>query len=600
MHEIRFAPEYLGKWLRARPRTWRNVIAFRSAMRAVPCIDRARFKILEPIAEVIFPALFMSWAVSSGYKNIFFENERFARKTYDAAKLARDEKAPIGAFLAVDSIADATYSAINGDRAQRAAETAARAARAYVRRNQDEPYNELAATMEFELFWNATTRDCEWLTASRTDDKSESSPPQQRLWINKTPAGWSKRWKKLAKTLLAIDPNYLVWIEWYERRVRGSASAFDIPNDTNREEEIVIVQRLASATYENFWRKGYRYVNAQLSLWLNEARQRAARKSLPITEALDLSGSSKGILDAINPDPQDARSPQFGTDSTGRIAIKANAGADQLRSDTQSLSRHARALRMAQRLAEALRNHNNAGYITEMALDYVAAMKDGEDGPDPSGLVFAGDQLREAIAKHRAAGPHDDLQPLPPSADRDASAFLSAHNMYVGSDPFLDDLDRTTRGPDSPLPAADPDEIKKIATTARQDDILAEASYDFMVEASNAAPVNYDQNNRHSRFAAGLAQNFARYGIEILWAYPNESAWAGVAAGFGATVLLGPLAAAGGTVAGIAIAYNMARNMIANEAFYRKLLATSPAGEDNFNRLIHFLKTLPIKSLKDD
>jgi hypothetical protein len=405
-------------------------------------------------------------------------------------------------------------------------------------------------------------------------------------------------WIKIPPKLNRIDSNFVVWIDWYERRIRGEQAAFDIPGDKGRIEDKKILRRLAEATDEDFWGKGHEYVNATLKGWLDEARarERNAVKSGWWTRTFGPSNS----LDAIKPDPQDPRSPQFGSDATGRIAIKPHAGTDQLRADAQSMSRHARALQTAQRLGEALRNHNNAGYITEMASDYLVAMEGELDGPDPSGLVFAGDQLREAIAKHRAVGPNDDLQPLPPSADRDASAFLSAHNMYVGSDPFLDDLDRTTRGPDAPLPSANPEEIMRVTTAARQDDVLAEPTYNYLVAASDAAPTIYDSSDRHSRFAAGLAQNFARYGIEFLWSYPNEAAWAGLTAGAVVTVALGPLAAAGGTIAGIGIAYHMARNMIANEAIYEKLLATSPAGEDNFNRLMRFLKSLPIKSLKDD
>jgi hypothetical protein len=407
--------------------------------------------------------------------------------------------------------------------------------------------------------------------------------------------------------MLRRDPTFNVWVEWYENRLNGKSSAFDIPGDFYQKEDWLLMRRLIDATYEDFWGKGHEYVNATLKGWLDEARERVAPPVVVEVSGIAL-GSSMATavpvmvkpLGTFNPDPQDARSPQFGSDATGRIAINGDAGAEQLRSDPQSLSRWARALLMARRLGEALRNHNSAGYMTGMVESYVFAMDREQEGPDPSGLVFAGDQLREAIARHRAADPDDDLQPLPTSADRDASAFLSAHNMFVGSDPFLDDLDRTTRGPDAPLPAADPDEIKLVATTAHQDDILQEQTYDYMVAASNAAPTIYDPADRHSRFASGLAQNFARYGIEFLWAYPNEAAWVGLAAGLGVTVTLGPIAAAGGTVAGVGIAYHLARNFIANESFYRRLLATSPAGEDNFNRLMRFLKSLPTKSLKDD
>lgn len=438
--------------------------------------------------------------------------------------------------------------------------------------------------------WSEVRNDCllyEQNRAHFTYEQSAQEMASFRLWELEWPSEWFAIWKEVRERLAEIDPNFIVWTHWFENRLPGQKWAFKIDGDTALIEDKKILRRLAEATDTDFWGKGHEYVNATLKVWLDEARARVALPSEP--------------LGTINPDPQDTRSPQFGLDPMGHIAIKADAGTDQLRSDPQSLARHSRALLMAQKLGEALHNHNNAGYMTEMVDGYVAAMESDQERPDPSGLVFAGDQLREAITKHRAAGPNDDLQPLPPSADRDASAFLAAHNMYVGSDPFLDDLDRTTRGPDAPLPSANPDEIMGVVTAARQADIVAEPTYDYMVAASNAAPAIYDPADRHSRFAAGLAQNFARYGIEFLWAYPTEAAWAGlVAVGVGAIMAPGLLVAAVGTATGIGIAYKLARNMIANEDTYRKWIATSPAGEDNFNRLMRFLKSLPIKSLNDD
>jgi hypothetical protein len=76
--------------------------------------------------------------------------------------------------------------------------------------------------------------------------------------------------------LADIDPNYSVWIDWYERRIRGERAAFDIPGDKGRIEDKRILRRLAEATDEDFWGKGHEYVNATLKGWLDEARARVA------------------------------------------------------------------------------------------------------------------------------------------------------------------------------------------------------------------------------------------------------------------------------------------------------------------------------------
>ena len=608
-------PRDLHDWLLEQPSPWATIIAVRAAMRAFPYLSGASGEWLSGSILSIIRMLNVVWAPGNVQSNIFnaYEAAEYGTDTIstristsgegDATHLRlRAASSARGAIIAAAQSANTGLRPVAATFAESAAEAAVNAASLFA---WDDPvlgdFGRAAYVEAFAAaFWQSINSDCDLLTSELELGKVEHA----RLWFNQSPGDWVSQWEALREKLLEIDPNYVVWTEWFDRRIIGEWAAFNIPGDGSRAEDTAILARLAEATDEDFWDKGHEYVNAELTRWLKEARARVAKNLPPIiadaSGTFEIGGSATATLGPINSDSQDARSPQFELDVTGRIAIKSDAGSTQLRSDPQSLSRRARALQMAQKLAEALRGHNNAGYIAAIADDYIAAMVGGQIGPDPSGLVFYGDQVREAITKHRAAGPDDDLQLLPPSADRDASALLSAHNMYVGSDPFLDDLDRTTRGPDALLPEADPDEIRRVIETARRDDILVEKTYDIVIAAANAAPAIYDKNDRHSRFSSGLAQNFARYGIELLWAYPKETAWAGIATGVGVTVILGPLAAAEGTVAGIGVAYHMSRNMIANEAFYKKLLATSPAGEDNFRRLMLFLKSLPFKSRKDD
>jgi hypothetical protein len=568
--------ESFQKWLKDKPPEWAQMITIRGTLRSLPILANSSGSWKQNYLLPSIRIAFLTWACCGAKsETVFLGLETAASVRPPASNISRQA---VNALRAILAAGDAL---LNSQRLLGFAPLAIANATAALD-------NRYSGQLHPSL-WRDINADCNWLVGWGAANPKSSLLITQPLWLDGPARSWTEIWKQLSNSLTNESKATSVWIEWFERRIAGEASAFDIPGDNSRVEDSIIIDRLAAATDDAFWGKGHEYVNATLKGWLDEARERAAGNL-----------ETRTSLGAIKPDPQDSRSPQFGNDATGRIAIKGDAGANQLRSDPQSVSRHARALQMAQKLGEALRNHNNAGYITAMVDDYVAPMGRDPEGADPSGLVFAGDQLRDVIAKHRAARPNDDLQPLPPSADRDASAFLSAHNMYVGSDPFLDDLDRTTRGPDAPLPAANPSEIRHIAAIARQDDILAEPTYDYMISASNAAPAIYDKEDRHSRFAAGLAQNFARYGIEFLWAYPSEAAWAGLIAGVGVTMTLGPLAAAGGTVAGIGVAYHLARNMIANEAIYRKLLATSPAGEDNFSRLMRFLKALPVKSLKDE
>jgi hypothetical protein len=585
----------LEAWLKDKPIDWAQVIAARAALRVMPyAFDlTGENEWVEEHLLVLIRTNAISWAslnfpdkdmsgsarsaVATSYTVTLIHAASYATTAAKHAGSSIGYKSLYSVFSAVDDANMSVFAALsaNGDVVD------------YARINR--------------AFWNDLSADCDWLEETSHSKFASRFLTRKPLWSAGKPEGWSKAWVSAIGRLAALNEGYDIWIDWYDRRIKGERAAFDIPGDYDRTEDKKILARLADATDEDFWDKGATYVNTTLQSWIDEARERVRPRDAPfITDPLRQLDAAPDELTDLLPDQQDGRSPVFGTDASGRIAISAHAGADALRTDPQAQARHALARQMAQALADALRGHNNAGYMTGMAEAYVKAMGETAADADPSILIFAGDQLREAIAKHRRAEPDDDLQPLPSAADRDASGFISAHNMYAGSDPYLDDLDRTTRGPDAPLPSATPAEILAIADTVYDDGILAETSHDYIVAAAAVAPVVYDPGDRHSRFASGLAQNFARYGIELLATYSDEAAWVTAAAGVGALLVLGPAAAAAGTVSGITAAYFMARNIIANEDTYRKLLGTSPAGEHNFKRVIRFLKSLPIKSLKDD
>ena len=425
------AREDLENWLTNKPGSWARVVATRAALRAFPHLNNASRKFLALNSDVLFQAITSSWG-SLNVPAVKFETKAIATAADTIDFILIRSKESVSVQMAGDSIylASALKDPISGKTVAQAVKSSAEAAASYV---YEEPLLEesrefLDAADRYAVIrniWSAASSDCNWLGSEGNQTQAARRLTCFRLWHFGFSKEWKDNWVDLKGKLLAIDPNYSVWIDWYERRIRGERAAFDIPGDKGRIEDKKILRRLAEAIDEDFWGKGHEYVNATLKSWLDEARERAAENLTP--RLLDIAGNAKieltatGKLEGV-PDSQDTRSPQFGTDSSGRIAISTSAGADQLRSDPQSLSRHARAIQMAQRLGEALRNHNNAGYMTEMASDYIAAMEGSPDGPDPSGLVFAGDQLREAIAKHRKVEADDDLQPLPPSADRTTRA----------------------------------------------------------------------------------------------------------------------------------------------------------------------------------
>jgi hypothetical protein len=126
------------------------------------------------------------------------------------------------------------------------------------------------------VFWMSVGDDCAWLERPSNSKDAAVSLAHFQLWQSKQPTNWFREWGVLVYQLRQLDPNYSVWIDWYERRIRGERAAFDIPGDKGRIEDKKILRRLAEATDEDFWGKGYEYVNATLKGWLDDARARVA------------------------------------------------------------------------------------------------------------------------------------------------------------------------------------------------------------------------------------------------------------------------------------------------------------------------------------
>jgi hypothetical protein len=413
--------------------------------------------------------------------------------------------------------------------------------------------------------WSLVSRDCEYI-----DNFISTDNPASALLLLPITSDYVQ---DISSYLQNIGMGFDVWLNWFDRVYSGDVSGFGLAPKA----EYALSLRLTKATDE-WWNREPALVNAEVQGWIDELTSPKTAATLADLEA----------------EPQSSRSPQFKTDASGRIAIDGTANAYQVRDDREAISRHAAAKDLAETLQSTLQGHNYAGYIADQTADYLEALGQGLGDIQPSMMVLHGERLRQSIAAHQNAGPNDSLQPLPEVASRDAMGLLAAHNMLVGLDPYLNQLDRAVLGPDVKESLVSPDEVRTIAQETSDDGILAPETKAIMDEAADLAPALPDLANRNSRFLTGLAQNFARYGIELLRTYPTEAAWLSVLGGGAAVATFGVAVTAGG----IGSAYFFGRNILANEAVYRKWAGSSPATVANMDKLIAFLKTLPLNSMK--
>jgi hypothetical protein len=253
----------LKLWLEDKPLSWARIIALRSAMRILTKLHTHHVSHTGRLLMLVVRGQIISWASLNA-------------PIHGMAKSALSARAAIDPHHAVNAALQTTMSAV--------ALTAYPEGRfsSYTQGNyvansipsMESPFN--------EILWINIREDCDFLDNYSSASRAAKAMAKQKLWVDSPPMEWQRDWQELSGTLLGVSSNYSVWIEWYERRIRGERAAFEIPGDRYRKEDKKILRRLAEATDKNFWSKGDDYINATLKSWIDEARARVAP---PVEEA---------------------------------------------------------------------------------------------------------------------------------------------------------------------------------------------------------------------------------------------------------------------------------------------------------------------------
>jgi hypothetical protein len=276
MAQITSREELVG-WLKDKPDDWAQAIVARAALRALPYAFGLGVKLywIDTFALSLLRALAISWAATNFPAPNTVSGSYFidaAVRANVAANAAVSANAAVRANAAASTLAD-----VDAYPAAHAAEEASFAA---IRPN-DAPFAAYAAARAADAYsaWADLNRDCDWLAGKGHREQAARLLTYEPLWSAGASYGW-KRTRLFATTqLLALDPTYQVWIDWYNRRIEGHDAAFDIPGDIDRVHDKAILVRLADASDEDFWGKGATYVNTTLQRWIDEARLAAYLES---------------------------------------------------------------------------------------------------------------------------------------------------------------------------------------------------------------------------------------------------------------------------------------------------------------------------------
>lgn len=477
--------EDLKTWLEGKPPDWAQIIAIRSVLRTIPALGYEEGLWLRRFTPAVVRAIFISWAARS-----------FPAHDMSDAAVAAAYFAVIPRNQAKRYVADAAaYSAFAANSV-----TASRLAASPT--NSDAARAVNYAVSDFDD-WQSVRNDCDWLLKRSDYSAASRAFTRRSLWLGRPSKSWQVGWISVARKLRKIDSNYDVWIDWYERRIRGERAAFDIPGDKRRVEDKKILIRLAEATEEEFWGKGHEYVNAALKGWLDEARARVA---------------GPPPADDIAVPPQQAGAIAYGVDKRGKLDRLPHRDQKHLRDEPDQR----RAYRDLRKTANELNNEGQRlGPRLRPALSRFTRSLPARFADAEAYLVWRdGNALRRIHRAHREAakGSEPDDAKLEPVIAEELGGLLDLFNNFAFGDDGIRAKDEARISPQERESASTEFAAAKplveailatpeIATRQAHDDIAADAeNADLPADDPYAGQAQDQANHTRRNWIAGLLE----------------------------------------------------------------------------------------------
>jgi hypothetical protein len=578
-------PSYnIEKWLKSSPVDWAQVIGVRAALRVLPITLQFEMDWMKKYSLSLMRAYLIAWAAGN------YSTHNMSSAAFHSFRHGSSKVLPNTSILkfanepSIASIAGLRAAPVEAARAAIAAVDSMRAAK-NIDHIGDAAYSSAKRSLQAAdivgskaEFLSQIILDCRWLEAHKDPVNASRRLTRKHLYHDKQRVEDNiLEWQTLNKNLLQIDPNYSVWIDWYERRIRGERAAFDIPGDKGRVEDKKILRRLAEASDEDFWGKGHEYVNATLKRWLEEARVRLA----PFQQPNLFTEPKTPIIPT-----QNRNAISFRTNEEGRIAIDATALAEQLRTDAGARDRHAEAVAEAKAVFDRCQRSNAGARLTRLFENYLDTAGGTLEDLKPSLCVQRGERLRQELAAY--GNPDSFLDPVADDLLLDMKGWQTAHNMMVGLDPVLMAMDTAMLGPDRrPLLIA-PDEIREKLHEANDAGLLAQGVIAVLDEAIQLAPLVPDPLNRRTIWTTEMFRNLV---IEAAGTVLNNKFAA--SATLSAVVLSGGSLIAGGVTFSTAMgAVKAAELLVVHRAWLEERLGDNQAWRELFQHVADWLETI--------
>ncbi|MEM6384289.1 MAG: hypothetical protein AAF739_16570 [Pseudomonadota bacterium] len=397
-----------------------QVIAFaaRAALRAMPAFISLKLDERSELARTILlpclRAMAAPWAAAT-YPAHGADLASAARAAADAAARAADAAAY--AADAADAAARAAdAAAYAADAAYAAADAAARAAYA-------------AAYAADAAYAAADAADVEAIEAGKTLALQPLWPDGESNWAR-------KNWQTLRQSLLDLEEDWEVWIDWYEARLQGKPT-FRLSAAANERIEVARVLEIE----EEDWKQGPAHVNAKIKAIIERETELdiVEREANAFGEPLD-----KADEPPAEPDP--GPGPAYSA-TNGKLArTRAPPTEDDANASEKLLPR---LISTTERLAAmAIKLENSHPELAFAIKEYAVEINRPFEELDLAGLFATGGALMEMhLAFESADGPTmtEELEPevngLLANVARQHGAFLlgteEGKNLVERADRFL-------------------------------------------------------------------------------------------------------------------------------------------------------------------
>lgn len=469
----------LRNWLEDKPPEWARVIALRIALRVLPVtVGPKHWKDGKNFPKMALANL-RTMAGSTAAAKIWADNAVWhssAAAIFIPEPIIGDPRTMAGASAA--EVVSAIVGPPSADAARYAADNAAVGVAAYA------AYPASGAPFE-KAIWATIESDCEALEASANPDRLL----RLHLWPD-APDWWSDDWDEARKWLSLPDDNFEIWREWYYGRLEGLPHAFaDFDDRADK-----LFYRWIVEQGDDWWKREPREVNADIKEFVDGLRQpKTAGPSLPAPAELE----------------QNQRAITFTADDNGQVGLATDRDRDGVDHSDGAQERHAEVLQEVHNALEACRpNVTQANDIEAPLARYLNALGGDTHGISPALLIARGEKLRRLIALRK-----DEFGSAIPFSETQAGAledWLTAHNLLVGLDPYLSEIERKARGPDAVPTVLDLEALKAVIQSSQAADIPTVEASQALNDVVENVPPDAVPTDRRLIQATEAMKNFIR------------------------------------------------------------------------------------------